>query len=457
MQSVKTKSIILAAGQGTRMKSSTSKVLHEIFHKPLVYYPIEAARYAGAQEVCLVVGHKSEEVMKTFGDTVKYALQAERLGTGHAVMQAMDFIGDDGEILVLYGDTPLITAQTIEKMLAFHRKKKNAVTVLSALVDDPTGYGRIVRDESKHFVKIVEQKDATDEEKRITEINGGMYVFEAKHLKSALSKITNNNKQQEYYLTDTIEILLHEGYNVDAIAIMNQDDILGVNSREQLAQATAIMKQRINRKHMDNGVTLIDPHHTYIDPEVEIGQDTVIEPGCIIEGNTSIGENCLIGYNTKIRNCTVGNSVAIESSMLIDSQIDEGCHIGPFAYIRPDSHIGAKVKIGDFVEIKNATIGEGTKVSHLTYIGDADVGCDVNFGCGTVVVNYDGEKKHRTTIKDHAFIGCNTNLVSPVVIEENVYTAAGSTITQDVPKNSLAIARARQEIKPEWVTKKRQK
>lgn len=439
------------------MKSSTSKVLHEIFHKPLVYYPIEAARYAGAQEVCLVVGHKSEEVMKTFGDTVKYALQAERLGTGHAVMQAMDFIGDDGEILVLYGDTPLITAQTIEKMLAFHRKKKNAVTVLSALVDDPTGYGRIVRDESKHFVKIVEQKDATDEEKRITEINGGMYVFEAKHLKSALSKITNNNKQQEYYLTDTIEILLHEGYNVDAIAIMNPDDILGVNSREQLAQATAIMKQRINRKHMDNGVTLIDPHHTYIDPEVEIGQDTVIEPGCIIEGNTSIGENCIIGYNTKIRNCKVGNSVAIESSMLIDSQIDEGCHIGPFAYIRPNSHIGAKVKIGDFVEIKNATIGEGTKVSHLTYIGDADVGCDVNFGCGTVVVNYDGEKKHRTIIKDHAFIGCNTNLVSPVVIEENVYTAAGSTITQDVPKNSLAIARARQEIKPEWVTKKRQK
>lgn len=439
------------------MKSGTSKVLHEIFHKPLVYYPIEAARYAGAQEVCLVVGHKSEEVMKTFGDTVKYALQAERLGTGHAVMQAMDFIGDDGEILVLYGDTPLITAQTIEKMLAFHRKKKNAVTVLSALVDDPTGYGRIVRDESKHFVKIVEQKDATDEEKRITEINGGMYVFEAKHLKSALSKITNNNKQQEYYLTDTIEILLHEGYNVDAIAIMNPDDILGVNSREQLAQATAIMKQRINRKHMDNGVTLIDPHHTYIDPEVEIGQDTVIEPGCIIEGNTSIGEKCLIGYNTKIRNCKVGNSVAIESSMLIDSQIDEGCHIGPFAYIRPNSHIGAKVKIGDFVEIKNATIGEGTKVSHLTYIGDADVGCDVNFGCGTVVVNYDGEKKHRTIIKDHAFIGCNTNLVSPVVIEENVYTAAGSTITQDVPKNSLAIARARQEIKPEWVTKKRQK
>ena len=451
------KSVILAAGQGTRMKSNTSKVLHEIFHKPLVYYPIEAARYAGAQEICLVVGHKAEEVIKTFGDTVEYALQTERLGTGHAVMQAMDFIGDEGEVLILYGDTPLITAKTIEKMLAFHRKKKNAVTVLSALVDDPTGYGRIVRDESKHFVKIVEQKDATDEEKRITEINGGMYVFEAQHLKSALSKITNNNKQQEYYLTDTIEILLQEGHNVDAIAIMNPDDILGVNSREQLAQVTRIMKQRINKKHMDNGVTLIDPDHTYIDPEVEIGQDTVIEPGCILEGKTSIGINCLIGYNTKIKNCKVGNGVTIESSVLCDSQVEEACQIGPFAYIRPNSHIGTHVKIGDFVEIKNATIGEGTKVSHLTYVGDADVGCNVNFGCGTVVVNYDGEKKHRTTIKDHAFIGCNTNLVSPVIIEENVYTAAGSTITQDVPKNSLAIARAKQEIKPEWVTKKRQK
>lgn len=451
------KSVILAAGQGTRMKSDTSKVLHEIFHKPLVYYPIEAARYAGAQEICLVVGHKAEEVMKTVGDTVAYALQKERLGTGHAVMQAMDFIGEDGEVLILYGDTPLITAKTIEKMLAFHRKKKNAVTVLSAIVDDPTGYGRIVRDESKQFVKIVEQKDATDEEKRITEINGGMYVFEARHLKSALSKITNNNKQQEYYLTDTIEILLQEGYNVDAIAIMNPDDILGVNSREQLAQVTAIMKQRINKKHMDNGVTLIDPDHTYIDPEVEIGQDTIVEPGCILEGATSIGTNCVIGYNTKIKNCKIGNGVTIESSVLKDSEVEAQCQIGPFAYIRPNSHIGEKVKIGDFVEIKNATIGHETKVSHLTYIGDADVGCNVNFGCGTVVVNYDGQQKHRTTIKDHAFIGCNTNLVSPVVIEENVYTAAGSTITQDVPKNSLAIARAKQENKPEWVTKKRQK
>ncbi|MGL4738000.1 MAG: bifunctional UDP-N-acetylglucosamine diphosphorylase/glucosamine-1-phosphate N-acetyltransferase GlmU [Cellulosilyticaceae bacterium] len=449
-----TRAIILAAGQGTRMKSKTSKVLHEIFNKPLVYYPIQAARYAGATEVCLIVGHKAEEVKQSIGDQVIYALQSEQLGTGHAVMQAMDFIGDDGEVLILYGDTPLITGETLEKMLAFHRRKKNAATVLSALVDEPTGYGRIVRDESKQFVKIVEQKDATDEEKRICEINGGMYVFEAGLLKFALSKITNNNNQKEYYLTDTIEILLHAGYNVDAIAITNADDILGVNSREQLALTSNIMKNRVNQKHMANGVTLIDPNNTYIEPEVEIGQDTIIEPGCMLQGQTKIGSDCVIGYHTKIKSCIIADHVEIESSVLTQSQVESYTHIGPFAYIRPNSHIGAHVKIGDFVEIKNATIGNDTKVSHLTYIGDADIGSGVNFGCGTVVVNYDGKHKHRTTVKDNAFIGCNTNLVSPVVVEEGAYTAAGSTITQNVPKEALGIARARQENKEDWVSKR---
>lgn len=452
-----TKALILAAGQGTRMKSNTSKVLHQVFGKALVYYPIQAARYAGATSVCMIVGHKAEEVQETIGDGVSYALQKEQLGTGHAVMQAMDFIGEEGEIIILYGDTPLITGETIEKMLAFHRKKHNAATVLSAIVDNPHGYGRIVRDESKHFVKIVEQKDATDEEKRIGEINGGMYVFEAKLLKYALGKITNNNQQNEYYLTDTIEILLEAGHNVDAIAITTPDDILGVNSREQLAEVTAIMKKRINSKHMANGVTLIDPENIYIDPTFKIAQDTTIEPGCILQGEGEIGEGCYIGYNTKIKNSKIGNNVEIESSVIIESIVEEGAHIGPFAYLRPNSHIGSGVKIGDFVEIKNATIGSGTKVSHLTYIGDADVGSDVNFGCGTVVVNYDGKHKHRTVVKDNAFIGCNTNLVSPVVVEEGAYTAAGSTITKDVPQDSLGIARARQENKEGWVTKKQSK
>lgn len=452
---MKTKAIILAAGQGTRMKSDTSKVLHKVFNRPLVHYPIEAAKFAGAEDICLVIGHKAEEVQTVMGDDITYALQSEQLGTGHAVIQALDFIEDADEVIILYGDTPLITGKTIEKMLAFHRKKKNAATVLSAIVDDSTGYGRIVRDESKHFVKIVEQKDATEEERKIKEINGGMYVFEAELLKYSLSKITNDNAQNEYYLTDTIEILLNEGHNVDAIAITDATDILGVNSRVQLAEVTKIMQERINVQHMANGVTFIDFGNTYIDPSVTIGQDTIIEPGCIIEGNTVIGSGCHIGYNTKIKNSKLGNNIDVEISVITDSEVAEGAHIGPFAYIRPNSVIGANTKIGDFVEIKNATIGEGTKISHLTYVGDADVGKHVNFGCGTVIVNYDGKKKHRTTIKDNAFIGCNTNLVSPVVVEEGAYTAAGSTITKDVPKESLAIARAKQENKEGWVSKKR--
>ncbi|MGL4362850.1 MAG: bifunctional UDP-N-acetylglucosamine diphosphorylase/glucosamine-1-phosphate N-acetyltransferase GlmU [Cellulosilyticaceae bacterium] len=452
---MQTKAIILAAGKGTRMKSNTSKVLHEVFGKPLVYYPIEAAKKAGATSIRMIVGHKAEEVKVAIGDCVSYALQAEQLGTGHAVMQALDFIGDEGEVIVLSGDAPLITDKTVEKMLAFHRRKHNAVTVLSAILEKPHGYGRIVRDDSKLFVKIVEQKDATDEEKSIQEINSGMYVFDAGLLKYALSKITNNNNQNEYYLTDTIEILINAGHNVDAVAITTPNDILGVNSRAQLAEVTEIMKQRINDKHMENGVTLMDPQNTYIESNVQIGQDTIIEPGCMIQGDVSIGENCHIGFNSKIKNSKINNGVCIESSVIIDSLIDENTHIGPFAYIRPNSHIGENVKIGNFVEVKNANIGAGTKVSHLTYIGDADVGKNVNFGCGTVVVNYDGKNKYRTEVKDNAFVGCNTNLVAPVVVEEGAYTAAGSTITKDVPEKSLAIARVRQENKEGWMAKKK--
>ena len=445
-----TRALILAAGQGTRMKSNTSKVLHEVFGKPMVHYPIQAAKEVGAEKICLIVGHKAEEVQQKIGDTVLYAMQTEQLGTGHAVMQAIDFIPDSGEIIILYGDTPLITGETVQEMLDFHRTNQNAATVLSAILDDATGYGRIVRDQNNAFVKIVEQKDATEEEKTICEINGGMYVFEAGLLKLALSKLTKENAQKEYYLTDTVEILLGEGHKVDAIAITPIEDIMGVNSREQLAEVTAIMKDRVNHRHMVNGVTLIDPMNTYIDPSVEIGTDTIIEPGCIIQGNTKIGMRCHIGFNTKIKNSILEDNIEVECSVITDSVVDSGTHIGPFAYLRPNSKIGKNVKIGDFVEVKNATIGDGTKASHLTYIGDADVGENVNFGCGTVIVNYDGKKKHRTVVKDNAFIGCNTNLVSPVVVEEGAYTAAGSTITKDVPQDSLGIARARQENKEGW-------
>lgn len=456
-EKMKTKALVLAAGQGTRMKSNGSKVLHQVLGKSLVEYPIIAAEGVGIKDICLIVGHKAEDVQEKLKDRVSYAMQKEQLGTGHAVMQALDFIEDADEVMVLCGDTPLVTKETLQTMLDFHREKKNAITVLSAIMGDPTGYGRIVRDENGTVLKIVEQKDATEAEKSIQEINGGMYTFDGKLLKHALSKLDNKNSQGEYYLTDTIEILLSEGHRVDAIAIQESDDIAGVNSRVQLASTTAVMKHRINERHMANGVTLIDPENTYIESDVVIGKDTIIEPGCMIQGNTVIGEGCRIGFNTKLSNMTIKDCVDIESSVLTDSFVDEGTHVGPFAYVRPNSHIGKNIKVGDFVEVKNATIGDGTKIAHLTYVGDADVGKNVNFGCGTVIVNYDGQKKHRTTIGDNAFIGCNTNLVSPVVVEDNAYTAAGSTITKTVPANSLGIARAKQENKENWVLKKRQK
>lgn len=454
---MKTKALVLAAGQGTRMKSNSSKVLHKVLGKSLVEYPILAAQKVGVEDICLIVGHKAEDVKAALGNQVCYALQKEQLGTGHAVMQALDFIEDADEVMVLCGDTPLITAETLKTMLDFHREKHNAITVLSTIMEDPTGYGRIVRDAEGNLLKIVEQKDATEAEKQIQEINGGIYTFDGQLLKYALSKLNNNNVQGEYYLTDTIEILLGEGKRVDAIAIEESDDIAGVNSRIQLSGVTQVMKQRINEKHMANGVTIVDPASTYIEADVEIGKDTIIEPGCMLQGTTKIGEGCRIGYHTKLTNMTIADHVDIEISVLTDSFVDEGTHVGPFAYVRPNSHIGKNIKVGDFVEVKNSTIGDGTKIAHLTYVGDADVGQNVNFGCGTVVVNYDGQKKHRTTIGDHAFIGCNTNLVSPVVVEDNAYTAAGSTITKTVPENSLAIARAKQENKENWVLKKRQK
>lgn len=447
-------SIILAAGEGKRMKSKLPKPLQKVCGKTLIDRVISAVTEAGAEKNIAVIGHMSDKMEEYLGDRVEYAYQRERLGTGHAVMQGIASVSDkDGSVIVVCGDTPLITAEMIKEAYGEHTKECRAATVITAVCDNPFGYGRIVRRDGR-VVKIVEQKDATEEEKRINEINSGMYIFDIQKLKSALAKITNDNAQGEYYLTDAIEILINEGETVGAY-ITDMEQIMGVNDRAQLAEADRLLNRRNVKALMDGGVMVLNPDTVRVDDDVKAGADTVIYPNTILEGATQIGENCIIGPNTRIINCKISDNTEVQSSVATDSEIGSGTVVGPFAYIRPGSKIGDNIKVGDFVEIKNASIGNGTKIAHLTYVGDADVGERVNFGCGTVVVNYDGIHKHRTTIEDDCFIGCNTNLVSPVTVRKGAYTAAGSTITDEVPQDALAIARARQVVKEGWAKGKK--
>lgn len=449
-------SVILAAGMGTRMKSKMPKVLHKVCGKPLSKWVIDASKAAGSDKVCAVVGHKAETVKEVLGDVCEFALQAEQKGTGHAVMQAIDVIKNSkGEVVILNGDTPLITAETINKAIEYHKNNGNQATVITAILDDATGYGRIVRDNDGSVLKIVEQKDASEEEKKINEVNSGMYVFDAQSLVYALDKITPNNAQGEYYLTDTLEILLSAGKKIGGYAISDNDEIRGINDRVQLNEAEKIMQKRINEYHMRNGVTMRNPESVYIEDGVEIGNDTEICQNVTIKSGTKIGSDCVIGSGSMLNRAVIHDGVDVLSSVILESEVDEGTHVGPFAYIRPNCHVGKEVKVGDFVELKNSNIDDGTKISHLTYIGDSDVGKRVNFGCGTVTCNYDGKKKYRTTIGDDCFVGCNTNFVSPINVGDGVYIAAGSTITEDIPENSLSIARARQVNKEGWKDKRK--
>ena len=449
-------SVILAAGMGTRMKSKMPKVLHKVCGKPLSKWVIDASEAAGADKVCAVVGHKAETVKEVLGDVCEFALQAEQKGTGHAVMQAIDVIKNSkGEVVILNGDTPLITAETINKAIEYHKNNGNQATVITAILDDATGYGRIVRDNDGSVLKIVEQKDASKEEKKINEVNSGMYVFDAQSLVYALDKITPNNAQGEYYLTDTLEILLSAGKKIGGYAISDNDEIRGINDRVQLNEAEKIMQKRINEYHMRNGVTMRNPESVYIEDGVEIGNDTEICQNVTIKSGTKIGSDCVIGSGSMLDRAVIHDGVDVLSSVILESEVDEGTHVGPFAYIRPNCHVGKEVKVGDFVELKNSNLDDGTKISHLTYIGDSDVGKRVNFGCGTVTCNYDGKKKYRTTIGDDCFVGCNTNFVSPINVGDGVYIAAGSTITEDIPENSLSIARARQVNKEGWKDKRK--
>lgn len=447
--------IILAAGAGTRMKSDLPKVLHKVCGKEMVNHVIDTVKLAGVENINLVIGKGAEKVQK-FTETrnVTYSFQNEQLGTGHAIMCAKEFLKNKkGTVAIFVGDGPLIKKEMVEKLFKFHQDGKYDATIITSLLEDPGKYGRIIRNSQGEVEKIVEFKDCNEEQVKVREINSGMYCFDIERLLDNLSKLNNNNAQKEYYLTDLIQILKEEQLKVGAFTV-SVEEITAVNSRVELSNAEVIMRKRINTKHMDNGVTIIDPNSTYIGCNVEIGSDTIIYPGNVIEGSTIIKEGCTLYPNSRIENSIIESGVTIQNSVILDSKIGKNTTVGPFAYIRPSSNIGQNARIGDFVEIKKSTIGDNTKVSHLTYIGDAEVGSGCNFGCGTVVVNYDGKEKHKTIIEDNVFIGCNANLVSPVEVKSNSYVAAGSTITKEVPNGALAIARARQTNIDNWVEKK---
>ena len=450
------KAIILAAGEGKRMKSAVPKVLHKVCGKPILYYVIDVCKTIGVDKIIVVVGHKSEcvkESVLSYAPEVEFVFQEQQLGTGHAVMSAKKFMSDDNEdILVLCADTPLVQSDTLGKFIQMHKARQNAVSLISTVVDNPKGYGRIVRN-GERFVRIVEDKDADKNQMLIKEINTGVYVFNSNLLKTSLQLLSNDNAQGEYYLTDTIEIIKSISDSIDVFCADDPDEFLGINDKIQLAYANKIMQRRINDMHMKNGVIMQQPDLVFISGEVQIAQDTIICPNVYLEGKTVIGKNCVIGPDTRIVDSCISDQVQIQYSVVLESQIKDNTKVGPFAYIRPNSFIDSKVKIGDFVEVKNSNISSGTKISHLTYVGDSDVGENVNFGCGTVTVNYDGQNKFRTKIQDNVFIGCNTNLVAPVTVEKNSYIAAGSTITDDVPEKSLAIARQRQINKLNWQKK----
>ena len=446
--------IVLAAGQGTRMKSKLYKVLHPVMGSPMVEHVINQLEALDLDEIITIVGHGAEKVKEQLGNRSLYAFQKDQLGTGHAVQQAEDLLKDkDGITLVVCGDTPLLKQETLLKLYRHHQETKAKVTVLTAAMTDPTGYGRVLRNPSGDVEKIVEHKDASEVERQVTEINTGTYCFDNQFLFNVLGQVTNNNVQGEYYLPDVIEIAKMRNEKVSAYKTDDANETIGVNDRMALAQAEKLMKQRINEHHMTQGVTIVDPDQTYIAPSVEIANDVVIEPGTVIRGRTIIASDTVIGPNSEIEDCIIGESTVINHSVVHQSEIGSRVNIGPFAHIRPQSEIHDDVKVGNFVEVKKSIVEENSKISHLSYIGDADVGKDVNIGCGTITVNYDGENKYKTIIKDGAFIGCNSNLIAPVTIGAGALVAAGSTINKNVPADALSIARAKQINKENYAKK----
>ncbi|NOY52558.1 MAG: UDP-N-acetylglucosamine diphosphorylase/glucosamine-1-phosphate N-acetyltransferase [Deltaproteobacteria bacterium] len=441
--------VILAAGLGTRMKSDRVKVLHPLLGRPMIIFPVALAKKSGAEKIVVVVGHQADAVRKSLaGLDLDYALQTEQLGTGHAIQQAVPHLQETtGPVLILCGDVPLIKEETIRELLLHHEENGAAVTLLTTRVDLPAGYGRIVRSPSGNILKIVEEKDASDAERKIDEINTGIYCFDGTFLRTAVDSLTDRNAQQEYYLTDLIEIARMEQRRVGGVVCADPQEVMGINSRDQLAVAGAVLRDRINLRHMREGVTLIDPTRTWIGLDVTIGRDTVIHPDCYLEGKTTVGEGTVIGPNTRIIDTAIGRNVEIRGFChFIEARVEEGAILGPFAHLRPGAKIGPSAHIGNFVEIKKSVIGEGSKVNHLSYIGDTGMGSGVNIGAGTITCNYDGIFKHTTTIGDQVFVGSDTQFIAPVTIGDRSLIGAGSTITRDVPEDSLALSRVEQKI-----------
>ena len=443
--------VVLAAGKGTRMKSKLYKVLHKVCGKTMVEHVVDAAQGVNPAEIVTIVGTGAGDVEKVLADKSKFAFQEKQLGTGDAVMTAREELGDkDGATLVVTGDTPLFTTDTFNELFKYHAEKGNAATVLTAKAPNPFGYGRIIRDDQGNVLRIVEQKDGKPEELKVKEINTGVFCFDNKKLFEALKHVNNDNAQGEYYLTDVLEILRNSGERVGAYKMPDFSESLGVNDRIALAQATKTMQRRINEQHMRDGVSFIDPDTAYIDADVKIANDTVIEGNVVIKGNTEIGSDCYITSGSRIVDSKIGNNVTVTSSTVEEAEMDDNTDIGPNSHLRPKAIIRKGAHIGNFVEIKKAEIGENTKVGHLTYVGDATLGKDINIGCGTIFSNYDGVKKFHTNVGDHAFIGAGSTLIAPINVADHAFIAADTTVTKDVNKYDMAIGRGRQVNKPDY-------
>jgi bifunctional UDP-N-acetylglucosamine pyrophosphorylase / glucosamine-1-phosphate N-acetyltransferase len=450
--------VILAAGQGTRMKSRLPKVLHPIAGRPMVEHVLRTAESISPATVTLIVGHGAEIVRDRLSSrrALQFAVQEPQLGTAHALLQAEPVLaGRTGTVVLLSGDVPLLSSSTLQRLVETHRAAGAAATVVTAIVDRPYGYGRIVRIKDR-ITRIVEERDALPAQRKIKEINGGIYAFDLGPLFDALRGIASQNAQGEFYLTDLVAIYRRRKLPVETLVVENAQEIRGINSRTELAEVSRLVRQKKNEELMAAGVTLIDPATTYIDPDVEIGPDTVIHPGVVIEGHTRIGSACEIQAHVRIVDSEIADQVNINNfCLIVGARVADGAQVGPFAHLRPDTQVGEKAKVGNFVELKKTTLGPGSKANHLAYLGDATIGANVNVGAGTITCNYDGERKHPTVIEDGAFIGSDTQLIAPVRVGKGAYVGAGSSITEDVPAGSLGIARGRQTNIEGWVERKK--